>query len=407
MNSKKKDETRRRKVNSRRSRRSRVVGVKFLFFLVVLGLGLAGINSVFAAEEPYKVGAVLAITGGASFLGEPERNTLRMIEEMVNARGGINGHLLELIIEDTAGDATKAVNAIKKLIHSDNVLAIIGPSRSGTTLAVIPIIEKEETLLVSCAAAEAIVSPVKKWVFKTPQKDSDAVRKIYEYMISKLIFRIAIITGTTGFGDQGRIQLKELASEYSIEIVADETYGPTDTDMTVQLTKIKGTEAQAVVNWSIVPAQAIVPKNMRQLGMTIPLFQSHGFGNIKYVETAGEAAEGIIFPAGRLLAANTVPVDNPQKEVLMRYKGEYESKFKEDVSTFGGHAWDALWLIINAIEETGPRPEAMRINIENTKEFAGTGGVFNFSPQDHCGLTIEGFELLTVEGGKFVVLDEG
>jgi len=400
---KKKDETRRRKVSSKKSK---IIGVKVLFFLMVFSLGLTGINSVFAAEEPYKVGAVLAITGGASFLGEPERNTLRMIEEIINARGGINGHLLELIIEDTAGDETKAVNAVKKLIHNDNVLAIIGPSRSGTTMAVIPVVEKEEVLLISCAAAEAIVVPVKKWVFKTPQKDSDAVRKIYEYMNSKLISRIAIITGTTGFGDQGRGQLKQLASEYHIDIVADETYGPTDTDMTVQLTKIKGTEAQAVVNWSIVPAQAIVPKNMRQLGMTIPLFQSHGFGNIEYVKTAGEAAEGIIFPAGRLLAANTVPVDNPQKEVLMRYKGAYESMFEEDVSTFGGHAWDALWLIVNAIEEAGPRPEAMRINIENTKEFVGTGGVFNFSPQDHCGLTIKGFELLTVKGGEFVVLDE-
>ncbi len=371
----------------------------------ILTLGWAGF--IWAKEkEPYKIGAIFAITGSASFLGEPEKNTALMIEEMINARGGINGHPLKLIIEDTAGDEAKAVNAVKKLIYRDKVLAIIGPSRSGTTMAVIPIVEKEKVLLVSCAAAEAIVSPVKKWVFKTPQKDSDAAHKIYEYMRKKGMSKVAIITGTTAFGAQGRKWLKKLAPEYGMKIVADETYGPKDTDMTAQLTRIKATDAEAIVNWSIVPAQSIVAKNMRQLNMNIPLFQSHGFGNIKYVEAAGDAAEGIIFPAGRLLAVDTLPDDHPQKDILAWYKKMYEDRYKEDVSTFGGHAWDALWLVINALEEAGPRPEAMRKNIEYTKEFVGTGGIFNFSPEDHNGLTKDAFELLVVKGGKFVVLGE-
>jgi len=225
-------------------------------------------------------------------------------------------------------------------------------------------------------------------------------------MNKKGISKIAIITGTTGFGDQGRKQLKKLAPEYGITIVGDETYGPKDTDMTAQLTRIRATDAQAIVNWSIVPAQAIVAKNVRQLGMKIPLFQSHGFGNIKYVEAAGKAAEGIIFPAGRLLAVSTLPDSNPQKEVLLRYKWEYETRFGEKVSTFGGHAWDALWLVVKALREAGPDRGAIRDYIENIKGFVGTGGIFNFSPQDHSGLTKEAFEMLTVKGGKFVVLGE-
>jgi len=391
-------------VTEKKEKRGVKKGFVLLCGVVFLGLVLSG--GCFAGKEPYKIGGIFAITGGASFLGEPERNTVRMIEEMINARGGIYGHPIKLIIEDTAGDETKAVNAVKKLIYRDNVLAIIGPSRSGTTMAVIPIVEKEKVLLVSCAAAEAIVSPVKKWVFKTPQKDSDAARKLYEYMNKKNISKVAIITGTTGFGDQGRKQLKKLAPEYGIKIVADETYSPQDTDMTAQLTRIKATDAQAIINWSIVPAQSIVAKNMHQLGMKIPLFQSHGFGNIKYVELAGDAAEGIIFPAGRLLAVDTLPDSHPQKHILSFYKEEYEKRFKENVSTFGGHAWDAMWLVINALEEAGPRPEAMRENIEYTKEFVGTGGIFNFSPEDHNGLTKDAFGMLTVKGGKFVVLGE-
>ena len=385
-----------------------VVGVVVAIVIILLLVGPLSIwRWVPTLRRPlvaYKVGAIFAVTGPAAWLGTPERNTAKMIEEKINAAGGINGHPLEVIVEDTVGDATRTVTAAKKLITKDNVLAIVGPSRSGTTMAVIPIVEEAKVPLISCAAAESIVVPVKPWVFKTPQKDSDAAVRIYETMRKQGISKTAIITASTGFGDQGRKQLKKLAPEFGIEIVADETYGPKDTDMTAQLTKIKATEAQAVVNWSIVPGQVIVAKNMRQLGMKIPLFQSHGFGNIKYAQTAGEAGEGIIFPCGRLLAVDTLSDDHPQKEVLASYKKEYEAKFGEDVSTFGGHAWDGLHLVIAALREVGPDREKIRDYLENTKNFVGTGGIFNFSPEDHNGLTKDAFEMLTVKNEKFVVL---
>ena len=386
-----------------------VIGVVVAVVIVLLLVGPLSVwNWVPTLKKPlvtYKVGALLSVTGPAAWLGTPERNTVRMIEEEINEAGGINGHPLEVIIEDTVGDATRTVTAAKKLISKDEVLAIIGPSRSGTTMAVIPIVEEAEIPLISCAAAEAIVVPVKRWVFKTPQKDSDAAIRIYEYMKEQGMSKIAIITGTTGFGDQGRQQLKKFAPEFDITIIVDETYGPEDTDMTAQLTKIKASEAEAVVNWSIVAGQVIVAKNMQQLGMEIPLFQSHGFGNVKYAQTAGEAGEGIIFPCGRLLAVDTLAEDHPQKEVLTRYKEEYEAKYNEDVSTFGGHAWDALYLVIEALEEVGPDREKIRDYIENKKGFVGTGGVFNFSPEDHNGLDKYAFEMLTIKDGAFVVAE--
>lgn len=386
-----------------------VIGVVVAVVIVLLLVGPLSVwNWVPTLKKPlvtYKVGALLSVTGPAAWLGTPERNTVRMIEEEINEAGGINGHLLEVIVEDTVGDATKTVTAAKKLISKDEVLAIVGPSRSGTTMAVIPIVEEAEIPLISCAAAEAIVVPVKRWVFKTPQKDSDAAIRIYEYMKEQGISKIAIITGTTGFGDQGRQQLKKLAPDFDITIVVDETYGPADTDMTAQLTKVKASEAEALVNWSIVAGQVIVAKNLRQLGVEIPLFQSHGFGNVKYAQTAGEAGEGIIFPCGRLLAVDSLLEGHPQKEVLTRYKEEYEAKYNEDVSTFGGHAWDALYLVIEALEEVGPDREKIRDYIENKKGFVGTGGVFNFSPEDHNGLDKHAFEMLAVKDGKFVVAE--
>ena len=374
---------------------------KILVVAAIIGLILSGTA---LAEEPIKIGAIFAVTGKASWLGEPERNTVKMIEAEVNAAGGINGRPIEVIVEDTVGLEVNTVNAVKKLITKDNVIAIIGPSRSGTTMAVKPLAEEYEIPLISCAAAEEIVSPVAKWVFKTPQKDSDCVIRIYEHMKSKGMTKAAIITGTTGFGAAGREQLKKYAGEMGIEIVTDETYGPADTSMEAQLTKIKGTDAQAVINWSIVPAQVIVPKNMRQLGMTIPLYQSHGFGNPKYGEACGEAGEGIIFPAGRLLVVDTLSDDNPQKAVLAKYKADYESKYSDQVSTFGGHAYDALWLVVNALKAVGSDKAMIRDHIENTQGFVGTGGIFNFSAEDHCGLDKDAFEMITVKSGKFVAL---
>ena len=376
--------------------------MKRTVIFVALGLLMVFMASAAGAAEPYKIGAVFAITGPAAWLGEPERNTVKMIEEQINAQGGINGHPLEIIVEDTVGEEAKAVMAVQKLINRDNVLAIVGPTRSGTTMAVIPIVEKAQVPLVSCAAAEAIVNPVRKWVFKTPQKDSDAAIRIYEKLKEMNISKVAIITSTEGFGMEGRKQLTQLAPKMGITIVADETYGPKDTDMTAQLTKIKGTGAQAIINWSIVPGQATIIKNKKQLGITMPLFQSHGFGNIKYAKAAGDAANGVLFPAGRLLIVEALPDSHPQKALLAQYKKDYEAKYKTDVSTFGGHAYDALNLVIAALKAVGPDRAKIRAHIENTKNFVGTGGIFNYSPEDHTGLSKDAFEMITIQGGKFL-----
>ncbi len=357
------------------------------------------------AKEPYKVGAIFSITGPASWLGEPERNTALMIAESINKAGGINGHPLEVIIYDTVGDETKTLLATKRLIEKDNVLAIIGPSRSGSSLAIVPTVQKAEIPLVSCAASVRIVTPVneRKWVFKTPQSDSHAAERIYAYMKDKGIKKAAIITNSTGFGDSGRGELKRLAPAYGINLVADERYGPKDVDLTAQLTRIRASGAEAVINWSIGPTQVLVVKNYRQLGMFIPFFQSHGFGSKKNIETLGEDAEGIIFPAGRLLVADKLPYTNRQRPLLTMYKDDFESRFKSPVSTFGGHAWDALMLVVEALGEVGPDKGKIRDYLENRQDFIGTGGIFNFSSEDHNGLTKDAFEMLTVKEGDWAV----
>ena len=360
-----------------------------------------------AAEEAksIKIGAIFSVTGPASFLGAPEAKTAQMLVDKINAQGGVLGQKLELIIKDSSGSPEKAVSFAKQLIEEDKVLAIIGPSTSGETMQIKKLCEENQMILVSCAAADAIVNPLAKYVFKTPQKDSQAATWIYRTMKEKGITKIAVLTGNDGFGASGKKQLEDLAKTEGIEIVANEVYDKQATDLTDILTKIKGTPGvQAVVNWSIVPAQSIVAKNMKQLGMDIPLFQSHGFGNRKYVEQAGVAAEGILFPAGRLLVVDELPASNPQKQVLATYKKDYETAYKEDVSTFGGHAYDAILIVTEALKKAGTADrDKVRDAIENLHGLVGTAGIFNFSATDHTGLDLNAFEMLTVKDGKFTI----
>jgi len=260
-------------------------------------------------------------------------------------------------------------------------------------------------ILMSCAAAEVIVNPVAKFVFKTPQKDSQAVTWIYNTMKEKGITKIAVLSSNTGFGQAGKKQLTDLAPKFGMEILISETYDKAATDLSDVLTKVKATAGvQAVVNWSIEPAQAILAKNMKQIGMEVPLFQSHGFGNPKYVEQAGVAAEGTLFPAGRLLVVDELPDRHPQKALLAAYKKDYEATYKEDVSTFGGHAYDAILVVTEGLKKAGVADRAkVRDAIENLRGLAGTAGVFNFSPTDHTGLDLSAFEMLTVKNGKFTI----
>jgi branched-chain amino acid transport system substrate-binding protein len=309
-----------------------------------------------------------------------------------------------LIVKDSGASAEKAVSFAKQLIEEEKVLAIIGPSTSGETMAIKALAEESKTPLLSCAAAEVIVNPVASYVYKTPQKDSQAVIRIFQQMKKMGISKIGVLSSNTGFGKAGKDQIEKLATEHGIQIVVSEVYDSKATDLTAEVTKIKAANVQAIVNWSIEPAQAIVIKNARQLGLTIPIFQSHGFGNIGYVKAAGVAAEGVIFPAGRLLIAEELPASNPQKKVLVSYKSDYEAKYKEDVSTFGGHAYDAMLLLAEAAKKGGNDRAKVRAELEGLKGVVGTAGIFNMSATDHNGLGLDAFEMLTVKDGRFVPL---
>ena len=375
----------------------------FFRTIFVLFFSLLTAGAVFAAP-PVKIGALFSVSGPASFLGEPERNTAVMMVDEINKAGGIKGRKLELIVYDTQGDATKAVQGVNKLIKDDKVVAIIGPSTTGDSMAVIPVVEKAEIPLISCAAGIKITDPVKKWIFKTAQNDVLAVMKIYKNLQKQKISKVAILTVSDGFGSSGREQLKLQAKEFDMNIISDETYGPKDDDMTVQLTKIRQSEAQAIICWGTTPGPAKVARNVKQLGLKIPLYMSHGVSSKKFIELAGEGAEGIILPSGRVIVVDQLPKSDPQKKVLMNYVNKYKEHYKVEGDHFGGHAYDAVMLLKSAMEKGGFTPAAIRDQLEKTKKFAGIGGTFSYSPQDHAGLNSDAFVLVKVEKGDWKLI---
>jgi len=377
---------------------SRSISVLLSVMLVLTMAGAA------LAAPPIKIGALFAVTGPASFLGEPERNTAQMVIDEINKSGGVKGRTLQLITYDTQGDATKAVQAATRLIKEDKVVAIIGPSTTGDSMAVIPVVEKAQIPLISCAAGLKITEPVKKWVFKTAQNDSLAVAKIFEHLKKHKLTKVAILTVSDSFGSSGREQLKAQAANYGIQLVVDDTYGPKDTDMTAQLTKIRGSQAQALVCWGTNPGPAVVARNAKQLGLKLPIFMSHGVSSKKFIDLAGDASESIILPSGRVLVADLLPNSDKQKKSLMAFVKDYQKHYKAEGDHFGGHAWDAVMLLKGAIERGGDNAAAIRDQLEKTHGFAGIGGIFSFSPQDHSGLTKDAFVLVEIKHKDWVLV---
>lgn len=360
-----------------------------------------------AAQAQIKIGAVLSVTGGASFLGDPEKKTLEIYAAEINAKGGVAGKKIELVIYDDASDPNQARTFATRLIEQDKVDALLAGSTTASTMAIIPLAEEAQLPLINFAGAVQAVSPAKKWNFKTPHTDLMACEKIFEDMKKRGTTKIAMIAGADAFGKSMRDQCMGVTSKYGIEVLHEETYQPRDNDMTPQLTNIKGKQGvQAVLNPGFGQGPAIVTRNYKQLGIAAPLYQSHGVGSKQFIELATPAAaEGVRLPASALLVADKLPDGDPQKKVVTEYKKTYEAKTGQPVSTFGGHMYDGLMILVEAMTRAGGADKAkVRDEIEKTKSFMGTGGVVNMSATDHLGLDLTAFRMLEIKNGDWTLV---
>ncbi|MDJ1158110.1 ABC transporter substrate-binding protein [Chelatococcus sp. SYSU_G07232] len=378
----------------------RAAAVSTAVSAVVLHAGGSGA----LAAEPIRIGAVLSVTGSAAFLGDPEAKTLKIYVDEINRKGGLLGRPVQLVLYDDGGDANKARTFATRLVGDNKVIAMVGGTGTGTTLAMMPVFEEAEIPFVSLAGGIEIVEPARPFVFKTPHTDKTACQKVFEDMKLRGFTKIALISGTDGFGKSMRNQCLKVTGDYGISILADESYGPADADMTPQLNKIKNTAGvQAVLNPGFGQGPAIVTRNYAQLGISLPFYQSHGVASKSFIELAGSAAEGVRLPAPALLVADKLAPEDKQKAVVSEYKKTYETATGQPVSTFGGYAFDGIQLLVKAIERAkSVDPRAIRDELEATRDYVGVTGIYTMAPNDHLGLGAESFRMLEIKGGEWV-----
>jgi branched-chain amino acid transport system substrate-binding protein len=376
---------------------------------IATGIALLGLlGAGHQASAQVKIGAVLSVTGPASFLGDPEKKTLDIYVEALNAKGGVNGQKIQVITYDDGADANAARTFATRLIEEDKVVAVVGGTTTGATLAMMPAFEDAEIPFISLAGAIQIIQPVRKWTFKTPHTDRMACEKIFADLKRRNLTTIALISGTDAFGKSMRDQCVAVAPGAGIKIAHEESYGPRDSDMTPQLTNIRNTAGvQAVVNPGFGQGPAIVTRNYRQLGIILPLYQSHGVASKQFIDLAGPAAEGVRLPAAGLLVADKLADNDPQKPVVVDYTRTYQQKTGQPVSTFGGHAYVGLMILVQAMQRAkSAKAATVRDEIEKTKGYVGTGGIVNMSPTDHLGLDLTAFRMLEIKNGDWTLAPE-
>ena len=394
--------------------------------VLILAVALLALGGISCAEEEvikegdtYKIGALFSVSGPYSPLGEPEKQTMEMMEAQINEAGGINGHLLDIIVYDDESDTTKAEILATRLVEQDKVLAIVGPTASGTSMPAVLVADDKHVPLVACAASEPIVNDEegneREWTFMTPQSSNQAARTIFGYLQDKLnISKVAILTDKAGFGQMGVAALKAEAPKYGITIVAEQTFdNVNDKDMTPQLINIENASpaAEAIICWGTSPGPAIITKNWADKQMGIPLIQSHGSLSNTYLQLSGDAANGVMLPSGKFWVANQLPDDDPQKAVLLDYIADFEALYGQGkANTYGGHAYDALSLVIMALGEMengltiSEARTDIRDYIQNITGCVGTGGTFNMSPENHHGLTDDAMVMVQVVDGEWTWL---
>jgi len=364
------------------------------------------------AADTIKIGAFFDLSGRAAFIGTPTKLVAEMVVDKINAEGGINGKQLELVVGDTEANPAKTVSLAKKFIYKDKVVAIIGPTLTDTGMAVKKVVEDANMPTFMTVGGDPVIMGGERfgsfnWVFKSPQRSSTAVERMFMFLKEKGLTKVALLAAADGFGKDGARWMKKLAPQYGIEIVIEESFGTRDTDMTAQLTNAKNAKPQALIAWTIGPAGSILAKNKAQLGIDLPLFQCHGLPDPKYIELAGKASEGDRMPATKLMVVNELPDSDPQKAVIQEFIRLYTEQYHYDkefpINTHSGYAWDAITIIANAMKSVGTDAQALRKAIEDTKGYVGISGIYGLTAEDHNGLGVDSMVIVEVKDGRFVM----
>lgn len=356
------------------------------------------------AAEPIRIGAAYALTGGASFLGDVEAKAARLAVDEVNARGGIDGRKVELIVEDSKSAETAAVLAVRKLITQSRVSAIVGPSRTGDTMAVIPVVTEAGVVLLPPVSGVAVVEPVKerKWIFRPGQGGDLSVGKVLDYARRAGWNKLGVLYSADAYGEDGRDNMRRLAPAKGVAIGREESFPANATDLKSQLTNLRTAGVDAIFMHGVGAPSVVVYKNARELDLKIPIISGHGQANSAFRKAVGDAVVGQPVVGAPILVWDELPDGHPAKRPAAEFHQKYVARYGTPPDMFAGITWDAMQMLFRAFREVGSDRAKVRDWLETgVKNFAGVTGVFTFSPQDHAGLTSDALVMMiaTPDGG--------
>lgn len=355
--------------------------------------------------DPIVIGAVVSTTGPNAPLGEPERMALELFEKQINAAGGVLGRPLSVVILDDQSNAKEAVTATQRLLQQEKAVAVIGGSGSASTLAMKAITAQAGIPQIAMAASNSITAePPSDWIWRVAPKDDLAVERAVSYVAKDLqLAKVAVLYDENAFGSSGLAQIEKVKGQYGIEVVAKESYKTDETDLTAQLTKLKGSNPEALIVWGTNPGPAVAAKNLKQLGWDVPYVGSHGIANAKFIELAADAAEGVAFPTTKILFPESI-TDPAQKALIDKLIADYTAEFGQAPNHFSSHGWDGIAVLVAAIEQAkSTEPAALQAALNGLTDFTGADGIFTYTATDHDGLKVDDLIMVKIEGGKWVL----
>lgn len=355
-------------------------------------------------NAPFKIGTILSVTGPGAFLGDHMKRGMELAIEEINAKGGINGRKIEWVFYDAETQSTKAVTSTRRLIEQDKVDIIVGGGNaSGLALAMVPLVEKAGVPFISTEGSMAIVNPIadRKWTFKSTIDDDQILERAADSFAKRGITSIALLADSSGFGQSAKEQLEKIAPRRKLKVLY-ETFNPADTDMTAQLTRIKASDAKAIICWTITPAGVVFLKQARQLGLgDRVLMHSYGFVDDRYMKQAEGAAEGIDLMSVKFPVGNDLPANDPRRARISELTVKYVQRFKLAPNQFVAQTYDAIYLAAEALKAGGKDRAKIRNALENIKNYPGVGGTFNFSPARHSGLSKDDGVVINWKSGEW------
>jgi branched-chain amino acid transport system substrate-binding protein len=377
------------------------------FVAAAAALALCAAWPAAAQQKPVKIGSILSVTGPAAFLGEDMKAAMEMAIDEINAKGGINGRKIDWVFYDAESQTQKGLNATRRLMTQDNVDMIVGGGNmSGMALAMLQLTEKAPLLFLSTEGSMQIVNPVaeRQWTFKSTADDDQVMERLADFFQKNRMTKVAMLADSSGFGQSAVEQMKKVAAARKLDVIY-ESFNPSDTDMTPQLTKLKAQNPQAIICWTVTPAGVVFLKQAKALGVNSQLIHSYGFVDGRYMELAGDAAKGLLLVSQKFIVGHDLPDSDPAKQKILDVTRNFVLRHKRQPNVFAGQTYDAIYLAKAAIEKGGTDKAKVRDGMRQIRGFQGVGGVFNFSPERHSGLSKNDLVLVKWEGGRFRLAD--